>query len=450
MRVRLTLGWLVVLSLMAAIGQAQQPQRTLSLADALEIARRSNPDFLATQNDHSPAAWQVRIARLVLLTPSLGVNASHSSTNSGTRSNFFGIPEPTPATTSQSYSLGIGYSISGSALAARGQAYANLRATEADIAGSRTILESAVRTSYLNALQAQAQMVLAQRSLERAGENLALAQARHSVGQGTLIDVRRAEVERGQAQVGLLRARQSVTNEQLRLFQVLGAPRPDEQLVLTDSFAVEERTWSLQQLVGTAMEENPVLRSLRARHHAAGWGVKSVRSEFLPSLNFSAGISGNRTRITLDTSQSSSPHVPSYADFTQSNRNPFGFTITASLPIYDRLGRNARISAAQSQEDDLRLQIRARELAVRTDVTAAFNAVTAAWQTIDIQRRNREASAEALELATQRYRVGSGSYIELLDARVASERAEAEFVSAVYDYHRAIAALENAVGRPLR
>ena len=71
-------------------------------------------------------------------------------------------------------------------------------------------------------------------------------------------------------------------------------------------------------------------------------------------------------------------------------------------------------------------------------------------QAIDIQRRNREASTEALQLAEQRYRVGSGTYIELLDARVEAERAASDYVAAVYEYHRSIAALENAVGRPLR
>ena len=35
-------------------------------------------------------------------------------------------------------------------------------------------------------------------------------------------------------------------------------------------------------------------------------------------------------------------------------------------------------------------------------------------------------------------------------ARAAYERAETDRINAIYDYHRAYAALENAVGRPLR
>ena len=60
------------------------------------------------------------------------------------------------------------------------------------------------------------------------------------------------------------------------------------------------------------------------------------------------------------------------------------------------------------------------------------------------------AAREQLQLATERYRVGSGTFFELLDAQVAALRAETDYINAVYDYHKAVAALEAAVGKPLR
>jgi outer membrane protein len=105
---------------------------------------------------------------------------------------------------------------------------------------------------------------------------------------------------------------------------------------------------------------------------------------------------------------------------------------------------------ARAARDDAQLAIRSQELGVRAEVTAAYLALVAAHQTIGIQQSNKVASAEALSLATERYRVGNGTFIELLDARVTAERADADYVTAVYDYHKAFAALENAVGRPLR
>jgi outer membrane protein len=53
-------------------------------------------------------------------------------------------------------------------------------------------------------------------------------------------------------------------------------------------------------------------------------------------------------------------------------------------------------------------------------------------------------------LAQERYRVGAGSALELSDAQNSVQKAEGDYITAVYDYHKAVAALEAAVGGPLR
>src|SRR3989441_11965886 len=84
------------------------------------------------------------------------------------------------------------------------------------------------------------------RQLDRNEEFLKLAQARYAVGRATLIDVRQAQVARGQAEVALLRAQTQVSVEKLRLFEQLGvtAPVDVETVQLTDTFAVLPPTWS--------------------------------------------------------------------------------------------------------------------------------------------------------------------------------------------------------------
>jgi outer membrane protein len=456
MRARLTIGWLILLSLVAAIGYAQQPPaqtsvsaaasaapqapaRTLSLVDALEISRRNSPDYRAVLNDRWGTSRQLLSSTASLFTPTLSLNGSYFHRGSGGAQYFQGILFTPPGSSQQSASVNLNYNLSGATIANRGLAQADLRATDEDIAGALISLETVVRSQYLNVLQATAQSELARRALDRVAENLNLARARYSVGQGTLIDVRRAEVDKGQAEVTLLRAEQTVENQTLLLFNRMGVPAPDPARVqLTDSFPVTEPAFQFDQLVAQALAENPGLRALRARQTSAQWASRSARSEYLPSLNFNASTSRTRNR------PDSSGAIYSYST------SPWQFSVGVSLPIYDGFSRYVRTGQAKAREDDVSLQVRARELGVRTDVAAAFYAMQAAYRTIDIQRANKAASAEALELASQRYRVGSGTYLELLDARNAADKADADFVTAVYDYHKAIASLENAVGRPLR
>jgi len=129
---------------------------------------------------------------------------------------------------------------------------------------------------------------------------------------------------------------------------------------------------------------------------------------------------------------------------------PFSARVQVSLPIFDAFNRDLSVAQARAQRDDQREFVRARTLQVRTDVQARHLALQTAYRAIAVQAANRDAARDQLRLAQDRYRLGSGSALEISDAQNAVQRAEGDYVNAVYDYHKAIAALELAVGRPLR
>jgi outer membrane protein TolC len=83
-------------------------------------------------------------------------------------------------------------------------------------------------------------------------------------------------------------------------------------------------------------------------------------------------------------------------------------------------------------------------------VQGRYLGVNAAWQAIGVQEASRTSARDQVQLAQERFRLGSGSALEVTDAQTAVAQAEADYVNAVYAYHRAIAALELAVGRRLR
>ncbi|HEY2807030.1 MAG TPA: TolC family protein [Gemmatimonadales bacterium] len=473
MRVRLTIGWLILFTLVAAIGYAQNPPasnplapapapmaapqlpvRTLALAEALQIARENNPDYLSVLNDRWSVSARQRAALLNLVTPTASISAGSQRTNAGTT--FFSTTAfPSPANTYDSWSLSLNYQLSGTTISNRSLANADARATDADISGGLIVLETNIRSQYLNLLQAFAQRKLAERSLDRTAENLSLAQARMAVGQGTLIDVRRAEVDRDQAQVNVLTARQTVDNQTLLLFQYMGVPAPDNtEVVPSDSFPVTQPLFTLDSLIRDADRVNPSLVSARARESSARWNTRSMVSQYLPTLQVNGRLGGYRQVNdayvqSVTDSLGNKINIPVAANTTTS-ANPFSLYVGLSMPIYDGLSRASQIQQARSLQDDAHQLVRSRELLLRSQVVAAFNALNVAYQTIALRRAGQAAASEALDLATQRYRVGSGTYLELLDARNAADLADANYVGSVYDYHKAIATLENAVGRPLR
>ncbi|HMH82166.1 MAG TPA: TolC family protein, partial [Gemmatimonadales bacterium] len=129
---------------------------------------------------------------------------------------------------------------------------------------------------------------------------------------------------------------------------------------------------------------------------------------------------------------------------------PFQARLTVTIPLWSNFLQPLQVSQAKATQQDLQESVRARGLQVQTDVSQAYLTLETAFQTIAIQDTNRAAAREQLQLATERYRVGSGTFFELLDAQVAALRAETDYINAGYDYHKARAALEAAVGRSLR
>lgn len=488
-----TLG-LFVLGLATNVA-AQQAPATLSLGEAIHLARMNNPDFLATANDATESDWAVRAAYGALL-PSANVSTGMQYQGEGSQrlgiftSDDLGVSATTGYLLS-SYSLGLSYRLDGEVLLRPAQARARRDATHARIDAAAFALASEVTRQYLAVLAAQDAVALAEQELARANENLKLAEARVAVGSAIPLEAKQAEVERGRAEVELLKARNLQRTEQLRLMERLGITL-ERDVELTTKFTVFEPTWRLEDLLATAMSSHPQLRALRSEEEAGRANLKVARSRYLPSLSLQLGWSGYTRQATNEDFLIDQEHLNlemqrqncvAYNDlvsrlvtplpaqdcsvyqltdarraeilarndvfpFNFSN-DPFAAQVTISLPIFNGFIREQQVQSAQVAIDDVRHQLRKEELRLRTEIGMALQNVQTAYQTFELESRNRELADEQLRLAQERYRVGAISFVELLEAETIKARADRSYLAAVYAFHEGLAALEAAVGHPL-
>ena len=131
-------------------------------------------------------------------------------------------------------------------------------------------------------------------------------------------------------------------------------------------------------------------------------------------------------------------------------RNPYNLSMSISLPLFDGLAREQRLQEANAGRTDAQYNVRRQELALTAQVTSALVTLQAARRTVELQERNAATAREALQLAEERYRVGANTFVDLSTARAEYERAETDRIDMIYEFHRAFAALEAAVGRTLR
>lgn len=461
---------------------------TLSLDEALNLARRNNPSYLQDVEGRESAAAALRSAYGNLM-PS--INSSFSSSyRQGKTQLFNGVSlGATSDVISSSYGVDASMSLSRSGLLAPSAQRANLQATDAQIAASAQTLRTNVTQQYLAVLQQRARAELQDTLVATAEAQLELARVRAQVGSGTELDAQRAEVQLGQARVDALQARNQAEVELLRLYQQLGLP-PQSSTTLTTTFPVERPSISLDQAMTMAQEQNPTLLALGARERVAAVGVKQARGEYFPTLRLSTGIGGytsqymddavlinqarqgarsgclQREQILEIVGQPNDPSACNSIDLTpqqiesirEGNRTfPFDFTsnpitlnASLSLPIFNGFNREQRVQEAEVQRNQARYNARAQELKLEADVTGAFLTLETAYQTTQLQEQNARTAREALRLAQERYRVGASTLVELSQARDDFARAEQARINAQYEFHRAFATLENAVGRPLR
>src|SRR6058998_561620 len=285
----------VGLAVCPALAICQQPvPATLSLADAIALARQNNPAYRQTIHDRSPAAWGVRNAWSSLWLPSVTASGGVGYAGPGEQNFLTSSFSQSVSTWSSSYSFLLDWTLNGQTISQPGLKKAELNAAQADITGAETNLVTGVTQQYLTVLQARDNAEVARQQLQHDEEFLKLAQARYDVGRASLIDVRQAQVARGQAEVGLLRAQTAVQVEKLRLFQAIGVTAPLDLagVQLTDTFAVQTPAWQLNDLLTMAEAQNPALKALRAREGAARWGVRAATGAYTPSVSVSASWSG--------------------------------------------------------------------------------------------------------------------------------------------------------------
>jgi outer membrane protein len=466
-------------------------QTTLTIDQAIELARRNNPVLQQTLNNRIGARAAVRSAYGALL-PSADASLS-AQRQQGGQQIFSGTSLGASSDVNQSsYQIGINYRINTATLVAPSLQRANRDAVEADITGATETLRSNVAQQYLSVLQAEATADLQDSLVVASQQELILAQAREIVGSGTQLDVQRADVALGLQRVQALKARNQVEIEKLRLFQLMGVTQPPN-VKLVSQFPVVPLNINLQELIASAHNQNPGVLALRSRQRVADLNVRREKGEYSPTLSLSTGVGGytygyanssfpvTQAQAQLDAARTSCIREEevraalnlsnqlaacNLMAFTATDaqairdanaRFPFNFTKSPrsfsamlSLPLFDGFAREQRLQEAMASRSDARYSVRARELALTADVTAAYLTLTTAEKTVALQEQNAAKARQELKLVQDRYKIGATTFVDLTEARATYERAESERINAIYDYHKSFAALESAVGHPLR
>ncbi len=248
-------------------------------------------------------------------------------------------------------------------------------------------------------------------------ERFRLAENNFKLGSGSQFDVLRARVDLNADQSARLKQETAVKNAKIGLNRVIGNPT-DSKFSVMDSVEINPRM-VYADLQEALFKRNTRLLIAQKNRNLARLNIKSTASRWLPKLGLFSNYNFSQNR---------------YKTGDYSNIETRGYTVgaTASFNLFNGFSdwvdlQNAKLGLRVSDLDLENLK-RSLDAALLQD----YNSYSQASDLLSIETDNLTIAKQTLDIARERFRVGSYTPLELREAQNAYIAAESRLVSARY------------------
>src|SRR5580658_4653109 len=286
----------------------------------------------------------------------------------------------------------------------------------------------ALRTAFVNLLQAKAVLQNAKENLDYWDKELGVQRTRFRAGDLAQVDLDRLELQRVQFESDYENAVVSLRTAKIQILMLLNERTPIDRFDVSGPFDFVEELKPLEEFRSIALEARPDLKA-------------SAQNVELARITYQLAVANGSTDPTYSLWWS---HNPSFA-------NPFanetiGGSISIPLRIFDRnQGEKARTQIDIGRNEKLR---DAAEAQVLNDVDSAYFTIV---QNLNLLKPYK---AKYLPLATDvrdkmsfSYRNGAASLLDFLDAEKAYRDTRLAYLNLIGSYLTAAAQMNMAAGR---
>lgn len=407
--------------------EAAQTAQGLSFTEAVAIALRSNPAYLASQADVEGAQARVRAARAPL-GPSVTLSDGFQSMApvAALQTPFGALPF-SPNTTNLPLAS-INYTLFDGATAARiARADARLAGIAAERRETRGATIGRVGETYFDLAAALGVSDSSDRAVATASDHERLAQDRFRLGAAPRADVLQAQTRLADARLRAIDARAAVERASIALDAALGVPlsttfRP------TDALDAPAPDLSLESAIAAAETSRGELSAAHEAVVAARRAVEEAKSARAPRVGMTVS-EGNVQPVVQ-------PGL----------RGQFTVALNAVWTVYDNGATNANVAVAEASVRRAGLDVDALRVTVESEVRRAYSDLAASRQRVAAAKTLVDLAIENARLSDVRYRGGVGTIYELRDAELQETAARQTLITAEAGLRRAVVALRVAAG----
>ncbi len=412
----------IILVLFSLQGKAQQD--TVSAEEALLSAVERNYNIMLTEYDLGLAANDLDYA-IYSFFPSLNASLNQNASVG----NFQQTLADTVINNRNAFNSNLGASLDADWLVFDGLArIATVDLLNATQERTRVMAMQVVQnvtadilTNYYDIVFQQKQLQVLQQNLEFSLRRLDLARTQYEVGSMSRQEYLAAQVDYNADKSQLLNAR-VIYEQNLINFNFLAFGVATETYVPGDSLGLVDML-SLEALEQMATRQNPMVRQAMVEVEAQRLQKKIIRADFLPDVTVRGSYEFSRNQ--------------SAGFLRATQRSGVGYGLTVSVPIFNQMSTQRRITNAEIIAEQLQVQKKLTEESLISDIRQTYTSYVIFLELMQLESDNIVIAQENAAIALESYELGTISALELREAQLQLLQAENRRLEAIIQAKRA-------------
>lgn len=280
------------------------------------------------------------------------------------------------------------------------------------------LLAARIINAYFNITRISEQLIVLENSVDVSLERIEIEETKLDLGSGSEYDLLQAESDLNADRAAVLREKNLLMEAKITLNQLM-AREPSEDFNVENEIPVN-RNLSEDELRQKLMAENSELAIARLTQRVAKLEADELKGERYPEIAISSGYSFNRNEAG--------------GGFIRFNETTgFLIGISARVNLFDGFNTSRRVQNAQINHKNALLQLEEDKLRLESDFLAVFRTYQNSLELIELEQDNLEKAEQTLDIAMERFRLGSISSLELREAQRTFLSAENRLINAKFE-----------------
>jgi outer membrane protein TolC len=221
---------------------------------------------------------------------------------------------------------------------------------------------------------------------------------------------------------------------EIRLNELMASENLGESIILKDTLIFINASLLYDSLLASTEQLNTSLRIARKNQIISEFDYKIIAARTYPYLNFSSGYSYSWNSYET-------------GNFTNQQVNGANYGLTLGVDLFDGFNKRRERANARIAIDNEIIQYQQIDQQVRADLLTIYFAYQNNLLLLKLEEQNLETAEENLEIALERYKLGSLSGLELREVQQSLLDAEERLLSIQYQTKIAEISLLQISGR---